>query len=97
MSTSAEELADFLAASAAADDLAAFRFSEATARRVEDLIRREKNDEATAEEREEIDAALALGHLLTLTRLRIAERDDVQVAAAGAAPPAAAPLEPSVA
>ena len=75
MTTFADELAEFLAHGPSPDEIAAFRFSEAWAERLEDLIRRQKRDEATANERVEIESALALSHLVTLTKLRIARRE----------------------
>ena len=89
MTTFADEFADFLAVGPTPDELVAFRFSDAAAERLETLIREEKNGRATAEDREEIDVALALGHLLTLTKLKIARGNR-----ALAAPPAAAPVRP---
>ncbi len=91
MMTFAEELADFLSVGRAPDELAAFRFSDAAGERLETLIREEKNGRATAEQREEIDSALALGHLVTLTKLKIARGDRSLAAAPTEAP--ARPLE----
>ena len=72
MTTLTEELAAFLAAAPEVDELAGFHFSERGRRRVADLIRREKAEGATPDECEEIDAALALEHLVRMTKLRIA-------------------------
>ena len=71
--TSAEELAKFLATGPRPGEIADFRFSERASRRLEDLIRKEKNGEASKEEREEIDVAFAVSHLLNLTKLEVLE------------------------
>ena len=84
--TFTEELAELLSAGATPDELVSFRFSDAAAARLEVLIREEKNGRATPDERDEVRSALALGHLLTRTKLNIARKKRSL-----AVPPAAAP------
>ena len=95
MTTFAEELSAFLTDGPTPDELTAFRFSDAAGERLETLIREEKNGRATPDEREEIDSALALGHLLTLTRLKIARGG--RSLAAAPTPSPARPLETAAA
>jgi len=66
-----EEIAEFFARSPSADEIAAFRLSDATVARVRDLL--DKNAEATLtrEEREELDQLVLLDRIVMLIRSRV--------------------------
>lgn len=65
-----EEIANFIAAEISPDSLIAFQPSDAAKKRVEDLIRREKNEGLTPEETSELNHCMALEHILTLAKAR---------------------------
>jgi hypothetical protein len=64
------ELIDFIAENTPPEKLAAFRVSEATQRRVGDLIDREKNEGLSSEETEELDLYMGLGHVMGLAKAK---------------------------
>lgn len=66
----ADEVVEFLARQIPAEQLASFRPSEATRQRVWDLVRREKDEGLTPEERCELDDYEKLEHLLILARAK---------------------------
>ena len=65
-----EEGVDFIAAGTSPDKVAAFRPSEATKQRVEELVEREKTDGLTGDERSELDHYLQLEHIMRLAKAR---------------------------
>ncbi len=65
-----EEFIDFIAAGPSSEHVATFRPSEATRRRVFDLVAREKGDGLSATETEELDQYLRLEHVMRLARAR---------------------------
>ncbi len=65
-----EEVIDFIAAGTRPSSVVAFRPSEATKRRVADLIEREKIDGLTVEEKSELETYLQLEHLMRLAKAR---------------------------
>jgi hypothetical protein len=65
-----EEIVDFIAAGTTPQNVIAFRPSEAAQERVADLLRREKDDRLTAEEKLELDHYLQLEHLMRLAKAR---------------------------
>ena len=69
-----EEIIDFLAAGFTPDSLIAYRPSEEGRRRVEELIRREKNEGLTPEETSELNHYMELDYILTLARARARAR-----------------------
>ncbi len=66
----AEEVVEFLAREIPADALAGFHPSEATRRRVWQLVQKEKEDRLTPEEKCELDEYEHLEHLLILAKAR---------------------------
>lgn len=64
-----DELVDFIAGSTPAK-VVAFRPSEETRRRVEDLVRREKTEGLSPDETSELDHYLHLEHLMRLAKAR---------------------------
>ncbi len=69
-----EEIIDFLAAGFTPDSLIAYRPSDEAKRRVEDLIRREKDAGLTPEETSELNHYMELEHILTLAKARARAR-----------------------
>jgi hypothetical protein len=65
-----EEVVDFIAAGAKPSSVVAFRPSEATKRRVANLVDLEKSNGLTAEEKSELDLYLQLEHLMRLAKAR---------------------------
>jgi hypothetical protein len=65
-----EEIIDFLAGGCTPDALIAYQPSEDTKRRVDRLIRREKNEGLTREETSELNHFMELDHILTLAKAR---------------------------
>lgn len=65
-----EEVVDFIAAGTRPSSVIAFRPSEATKRRVADLIDREKSQGLNGEEKSELDLYLQLEHLMRLAKAR---------------------------
>jgi hypothetical protein len=65
-----EEVIDFIAAGSSPDRVAAFRPSEASRRRVAELLEREKNSGLDPEERSELDHYVQLEHLMRLAKAR---------------------------
>ena len=65
-----EEIIDFLAGGFTPDSLIAYRPSDEAKRRVEDLIRREKDAGLTPEETSELNHYMELEHILTLAKSR---------------------------
>jgi hypothetical protein len=66
-----DEIADFLATAAPAKILA-FRPSEATQRRFEDLVWKKKNDSIQPQEVIELNHFLMLEHIFRLAKARVA-------------------------
>lgn len=64
------ELVDFIAANTAPAKLIAFRPSEATRRRVADLVQREKTQQLSRDESSELDHFVEIEHLMRLARAR---------------------------
>ena len=69
-----EEIIDFLAGGFTPDSLIAYRPSEEAKRRVDELIRREKNEGLTREETSELNHYMELDHILTLAKARARAR-----------------------
>jgi len=65
-----EEVVDFIAAGPSPQSLVAFRPSEATEQRVEELVAREKTASLTPDEVSELDHYLELEHLMRLAIAR---------------------------
>ena len=65
-----EEIIDFLAEGTTPGQVVAFRPSEITKHRVEDLIHREKTTGLSSEETAELNHYLQLEHLMRLTKAR---------------------------
>ncbi len=65
-----EEFIDFIAAGPSSEHVATFQPSEATRRRVFDLVAREKREGLSAAEAEELDQYMRLEHIMRLARAR---------------------------
>jgi hypothetical protein len=65
-----EEIIDFIAAGTDPERVATFRASEEVRQRVADLVRREKSDSLTADERSELEHYLQIEHLMRLAKVR---------------------------
>jgi hypothetical protein len=65
-----EEVVDFIAAGASPENVVAFRPSEATRRRVVELVAREKTSSLTPDEVSELNHYLQLEHLMRLAIAR---------------------------
>ena len=65
-----EEIIDFIAEGTTPGQVVAFRPSEITKVRVEDLIYREKTTELSSEETSELNHYLQLEHLMRLAKAR---------------------------
>jgi hypothetical protein len=65
-----EEVVDFIAAGASPENVVAFRPSEATRRRVAELVAREKTSSLTPDEVSELNHYLQLEHLMRLAIAR---------------------------
>jgi hypothetical protein len=65
-----DELVDFVAAGPSSDLVATLRPSEATRRRVAELVAREKTTGLSAAESSELDHYLQLEHLMRLAKAR---------------------------
>lgn len=65
-----EEIIDFIAGGTTPGKIIAFRPSEASKARVNELIQRTKTTGLSAEERSELDHYLQLEHLMRLTKAR---------------------------
>lgn len=63
-----EEIAEFIASANPAKVLA-FRPSDESKQRVSELIRREKNDAISAEEKSELDYYMQLEHLMRMAKI----------------------------
>lgn len=61
---------DFIAGGISPRDVVAFRPSEATRRRVADLVAREKRDGLTPEETSELNHYVEIEHLMRLAKAR---------------------------
>jgi hypothetical protein len=70
MTLAYDEFVDFIAAGTTSRGVDAFRPSEATKERVEDLIRREKNGGLSPEETAELDHYLHIEHVTRLAKAR---------------------------
>jgi hypothetical protein len=70
MTIAYEEFVDFIAAGTTPSGVVAFRPSEATKERVQDLIRREKNGGLSPEETAELDHYLHIEHVMRLAKAR---------------------------
>jgi hypothetical protein len=69
-----EEVIDFIAAGPSTDRVANFRPSEAARQRVMDLVRQEKDEGLSAEERSELEHYLQIEHLMRLAKARARQR-----------------------
>lgn len=65
-----EEVADFIAVGTMPQNVVAFRPSEETQLRVENLLIKEKESALSAEEKSELDHYLQLEHLMRLAKAR---------------------------
>ena len=65
-----EEVIDFIAAGTSPSSVIAFRPSAAVEERVADLIRREKADALSLDEKAELDHYMQLEHLMRLAKAR---------------------------
>lgn len=65
-----EEMIDFIAAGTTPGKIVAFRPSEASRERVQDLIQRTKTTGLSSDERSELDHYLQLEHLMRLAKAR---------------------------
>lgn len=65
-----EEVVDFIAAGTSPQNVAAFRPSQATRRRVAELVAREKTSGLTPDEASELGHYLQLEHLMRLAKAR---------------------------
>ncbi|HEX8241989.1 MAG TPA: hypothetical protein VF541_00790 [Longimicrobium sp.] len=65
-----DEIVDFIATNTAPAKLIAFRPSEATRRRVADLVQREKAEGLSRDESSELDHFLEIEHLMRLAKAR---------------------------
>ena len=65
-----EEFIDFIAAGPSSEHVATFQPSEATRRRVFDLVAREKREGLSAAEAEELDQYMRLEHIMRLAKAR---------------------------
>ena len=65
-----DEVVDFLAREIPTESLVGFHPSEATRRRVWDLVEKEKQDGLTPDEKSELDDCEQLEHLLILAKAR---------------------------
>jgi len=74
MALAYDELVDFIAGGTSPSSLVKFQASQATQDRVADLIRREKADGLSLEERSELDNYLQLEHVLRLAKARARTR-----------------------
>jgi hypothetical protein len=66
----ADEVVEFLANQIPSGRLAGFRLTEATRRRVWELVEKEKEHGLTPDEKSELDDSERLEHLLILTRAK---------------------------
>jgi hypothetical protein len=69
-----EELIDFIASGTTPESVAAYRASDETRTRVEDLIRRQKTTGLSDEETAELNTYLQMEHLMRLAKARAHER-----------------------
>ena len=69
-----EEVLDFMASGPSTGRLADFQATPETQARVEWLIRKEKNDGLTPEEKAELDDFMQLEHLMRLVKARARQR-----------------------
>lgn len=69
-----DEMVEFLTREISADALEGFRPSEAAQRRVWELVRKEKTDGLTPDEKCELDEYEQLEHLLILAKARSRKR-----------------------
>ena len=74
MTRAYEEIIDFIAGGTTPESVIAFQPSEAARMRVEDLIRREKNQGLTPQETAELNHYLEVEHILTLAKARARAR-----------------------
>lgn len=65
-----EEIANFIAKSAGAEKLTAFRPSKAVARRVEALTQKHKTGVITKAERDELDHYVMMEHVMSMAKAR---------------------------
>jgi hypothetical protein len=65
-----EEVIDFIAAGTGPDNVAAFRPSAATRRRVAELVAREKTTGLTPDETSELEHYIQLEHIMRLAKAR---------------------------
>lgn len=68
-----DEIIDFLAAGTTPDSLLAFRPSQRTTERVQDLVEKTKQGTISSDEQSELDDYLQLEHLLILAKARARE------------------------
>jgi hypothetical protein len=74
LSRAYEEVIDFIAAGPTTEHVARFRPSEAARQRVSELVRQEKAQGLTAEERSELEHYLQIEHLMRLAKARAHQR-----------------------
>jgi len=79
MTRAYEEVIDFIAAGCRADQVAEFRPSEASLKRVRYLMRRLKDETITTEETEELDSYVKLDSIMSLAKARARERLSVTI------------------
>jgi hypothetical protein len=70
MTLAHEEIIDFILAGKTPEQVANFQASDAVKARVDELIRREKNEGLSAEETAELDNYMQLEHLIRLAKAR---------------------------
>jgi hypothetical protein len=70
MTLAHEEIIDFILAGKTPEQVASFQASDAVKARVEDLIRREKNNGLSVQETAELDSYMQLEHLMRLAKAR---------------------------
>lgn len=74
MATVYDEIIEFIAAGTTPESVAAFRPSDAARERVDELIRRQKEEGLSAEETAELNHYLLLEHVMRLAKARARQR-----------------------
>jgi hypothetical protein len=70
-----EEIVDFIAGGSTPGEVVAWTPSERAQEHVADLLRRERTDELSADERAELNHYLELEHVMRLAKARARRRD----------------------
>jgi len=65
-----DDFIDFIATGTTPEETIEYRASDAANDRLEDLVYRAQQGELTAEERNELDRALAIEHIITLAKAK---------------------------